>query len=205
MLPSRSVAVPTMACCRQTPPLTKARAAVRWSISTDRWWNQHGDLCAHRSVQRTGFAIPSNRVGAFVSRWFESTGLTPRALPNAPGQPPAVGAAVAQPPAVQQPAARPGAGWLGLGLVDVTPEMATQLQYPFPGGAFVASVILDSPADEAEFVRGDVVVSMAGQPVTDVETVGRIMAGLSPGQTVPVTIWRNGKTSAVNMRLRGGG
>jgi len=151
----------------------------------------------------TGFAIPSNRVGAFVARGLESVGH----FGGAPATPPPVAGNPFEPtaPLPPAPAANASRVWLGVGLVDVTPEMAAQLSYPFAGGAFVASVILDSPAEEAEILRGDIIVSVAGQPVGDVETVGRVVEGLAPGQSVPVTIWRGGKTSTVTMRLRGGG
>ncbi|MBI5538302.1 MAG: trypsin-like peptidase domain-containing protein [Deltaproteobacteria bacterium] len=158
----------------------------------------------------TGFAIPSNRVGAFVARAMQSLGQEP-AQPSpwqpvanpAPASPPAAQAPVAQ--AAPAPATRAPSVWLGLGLVDVTAEMASQLSYPNGAGAFVASVILDSPAEEAEIIRGDVIVSMAGEPVADVDTVSRIAAKMTPGQRVPVVIWRSGKTFNTTMKLRGAG
>ena len=160
-----------------------------------------------------GFAIPSNRVGAFVARGMETAGVTPAdelpaivATPTALTPPTAATtpAPAAAPPA-QQPALASPAVWLGIGLVDVSADMARQLAFPFSGGAFVASVILDSPAEEAEILRGDVLVSMASQPVTGVDTISRLVAGMAPGQAVPITIWRSGKTTNTTIRLRGGG
>jgi serine protease Do len=130
----------------------------------------------------TGFAIPSNRVGAFVARHTQRSA--------------SLAAATKAPSSMT-------ATWLGLGLVDVSPDLATQLRFPFAGGAFVASVVLDSPAEDAEVNRGDIVTSLADQPVTDVESIIRILQTLSPGQVVPITVWRGNKTVTTMMRLRG--
>ena len=47
-----------------------------------------------------------------------------------------------------------GKAWLGIGVLDMTPDLAVKLSYPHAGGIYVSSVVLDSPADEAEFARG---------------------------------------------------
>lgn len=129
----------------------------------------------------TGFAIPSNRVAAFVSRVLDRLGVR-AALPR----PAAAGASGA---------------WLGVGGVDITPQMASALGYPAVGGVYVTNVLLDSPADGAELARGDVLASLAGQAIGGVAALERIVAGLSPGQVVPATIWRGGKTETVNVWL----
>jgi hypothetical protein len=38
-----------------------------------------------------------------------------------------------------------------------------------------------------------------------VESLGRIMAGMTPGQRVPIILWRGGKTINSTMQVRGGG
>ncbi|MCP4678530.1 MAG: PDZ domain-containing protein [Deltaproteobacteria bacterium] len=127
----------------------------------------------------TGFAIPSNRVGGFVARSLDR------------GQRIAV---VAKRTAVID------AAWLGIGVIDMTPDLAAKLSYPHSGGVYVSSLVLDSPADEAEIVRGDIVTAVAGRPIQGKNDLRKLIAGLSPRQTVPITIWRNSKT--VNLKLR---
>jgi S1-C subfamily serine protease len=129
-----------------------------------------------------GFAIPSNRVGAFVARSLDRAAVLTAAPPSAPS----------------------ATAWLGLGLVDVTPELGRQLNYAASGGAYVASVVLDSPAEDAEVVRGDVVMALADRPVLNVDSLESILRSLSPGQVVPITIWRGNRTITTMMRLRGG-
>lgn len=130
----------------------------------------------------TGFAIPSNRVGAFVARFMESDKVAV---------------------AMQGPG-NPDATWLGIGVIDMTPDLAAKLSYPHSGGVYVSSLVLDSPADEAEITRGDIIVSVAGRPVQNTASLRRILAGFSPGQRVPVTIWRSGKTETLSLRTKVG-
>jgi S1-C subfamily serine protease len=131
----------------------------------------------------TGFAIPSNRVGAFVARTMDRGAV----LTAAPQPPPSVSVA-----------------WLGLGLVDVSSDLGRQLGFPYAGGAYVASVVLDSPAEDAEVIRGDIVTSLADRAVLNVDSIQNILSELTPGQVVPITVWRRNKTITVMMRLRGG-
>jgi len=140
-----------------------------------------------------GFAVPSNRVGAFVSRSVP-TQVTPVAL---------VGPAPASVPAQAAPDSATQV-WLGVGLVELTPSQAADLSFPGGRGLYVSSVALDSPADEAEMLRGDIVTTVAGQPVADVTSLSRILAPLTPGTTLAIEIWRGGKTEQLSIRTRPG-
>jgi serine protease Do len=130
----------------------------------------------------TGFAIPSNRVGAFVAPFLENNPLTV---------------------AMQRPA-NPGTVWLGIGVIDMTADLAAKLSYPRAGGIFVASLVLDSPADEAEITRGDIITAVSGRPIQNSASLQAVLASLSPGQTVGVTIWRDGKTETLRLTTRVG-
>jgi len=128
----------------------------------------------------TGFAIPSNQVGAFVARFIENNHVTV---------------------AMQKPMS-PGTVWLGIGVIDMTADLAAKLSYPHAGGVFVSSLVLDSPADEAEITRGDIITAVSGQPMQNSASLRDVLAGLSPGQTVSVTIWRDGKTESLRLKTR---
>ncbi len=130
----------------------------------------------------TGFAIPSNRVGAFVAAFLENNPLTV---------------------AMQRPV-NPGTVWLGIGVIDMTADLAAKLSYPHAGGIFVASLVLDSPADEAEITRGDIITAVSGQPMQNSASLQAVLAGLRPGQTVRVTTWRGGKTETLRLTTRVG-
>ncbi len=129
-----------------------------------------------------GFAIPSNRVGAFVSRFLEHNQITV---------------------AMQQPV-NSGTVWLGIGVIDMTADLAAKLSYPHAGGIYVSSLVLDSPADEAEMTRGDIITAVAGQPMQNSASLQEVLARLRPGQSVKVTIWRGGKTETLRLTTRVG-
>jgi glutaredoxin-like YruB-family protein len=60
-------------------------------------------------------------------------------------------------------------------------------------GAYVGKVNAGSPAERAGMQVGDVIMSMAGQPIRTADDVQRIMAVMSAGQAVAVGVWRNGQ------------
>ncbi len=129
-----------------------------------------------------GFAIPSNRVGAFVARAIGNEAVTV---------------------AMQKPVS-PGGVWLGIGVIDMTPDLAAKLSYPHVGGVYVGSVVLDSPADEAEIARGDIITAVSGEPMQDSASLQSVLARLRLGQTISVTIWRGGKTDTLKLTTKAG-
>jgi hypothetical protein len=87
--------------------------------------------------------------------------------------------------------------WIGVraGDVPVTEDGATT---PVSGptrsrslaGALVVDVVPGSPAEAAGVIAGDVVTSVAGQPVSDMGDLLAAVAPLSPGDVVTVEIFR---------------
>jgi serine protease Do len=136
----------------------------------------------------TGFAIPSNRVGGFVSRL-----IGPRTRPVAQVQPMA--------PQAAAPMVRPGSR-LGVGVVPVTPGLAAKLSMPGVAGVFISSVTPDSPAEDAGLSRGDVITHLAGRPVTSSADLQAVAAGLPPLSRVTVTVWRKGQLRNMTLKTR---
>jgi S1-C subfamily serine protease len=68
----------------------------------------------------------------------------------------------------------------GVGVVDVT-----------PGGA----------ADKAGIRPDDVIVSVDGKPTPSTQELSTVLAGLQPGQTVPVVVQRGGGQQTVQVTL----
>jgi serine protease Do len=85
-------------------------------------------------------------------------------------------------------------GWLGVSIQGVDEEIAESLGLEKPAGALVAEVVADSPAQEAGLKAGDVITGFDGQAVEDARDVARLAAEASPGESVTVSVWREGKT-----------
>jgi len=63
-------------------------------------------------------------------------------------------------------------------------------------GVYVASVVAGGPAAKAGIAAGDVITAVNGQPTPDTQTLAQVLAGLQPGQTVPVAITKSGGGTA---------
>ena len=90
-------------------------------------------------------------------------------------------------------------GWLGVAIQGITPQIAKSLGLnpDQPKGALVASVSPNSPAAKAGIKQGDVVLSAGGRPVKSVSDLPRIVAAISPGEKLDLTILRSGKETNV--------
>jgi serine protease Do len=151
----------------------------------------------------TGFAIPSVRVAQFLGNGGGGMGQTvAMQMPIEAEQMPI---AAEQMPIALTPAGNAnqvGGAWLGLDLVPVTPNMAEQLAFREGTGVMVSRVALNSPADEAQLVKGDIVTSLGQTPIQDMTTAQGIVQSLAPGQVVPVQIWRNGTVQNLMLQAR---
>jgi Do/DeqQ family serine protease len=81
---------------------------------------------------------------------------------------------------------------LGVMVQTVSPDMAESLGLKQPGGVIVSSVTPGSAADHAGLKRGDVIMSMDGQPVHDMNALRNRVAETKPGTTAQLVIVRNG-------------
>jgi serine protease Do len=92
-------------------------------------------------------------------------------------------------------------GYLGLYPEDVSPALAKQFGLSEPKGAIIAQLESDTPAARAGLKRGDVILSLNGQEVTSANDLRLRISQTSPGTTVKLAIWRDGKSQDVNVTL----
>ena len=96
-------------------------------------------------------------------------------------------------------------GRLGVQVQDLTPDIAEALRLKANGGAVIARVEADSPARRAGLRPGDVVVAIDGVPVESSADL-RNRIGLTPiGETVHLTILREGEEQTVDVRVEKAG
>src|SRR5499427_9239833 len=83
--------------------------------------------------------------------------------------------------------------WLGAKLQTVTPEIADSLNLKRPVGALVSSVVARSPAARAGMRTGDLVVSVDGQEVDDVNAFDYRFATKPLGGQANLDVMRGGR------------
>ncbi len=84
-------------------------------------------------------------------------------------------------------------GRLGVVAGDVSKGMAKQLKLPSSKGAIISSVEADSPAEKAGLKQYDVILSIDGQQIEDMNDFRFKVADVQPGKKVEVRFIRDGK------------
>lgn len=92
-------------------------------------------------------------------------------------------------------------GWLGVSIQGMDEEIAQSLGLDEAKGALVADVVSGSPADEAGIRAGDVITSFDGDQVEKVKDLTRLAAAAEPGARLGIGVWREGETTALNLRV----
>ncbi|PPR60282.1 MAG: Periplasmic serine endoprotease DegP, partial [Alphaproteobacteria bacterium MarineAlpha4_Bin2] len=92
-------------------------------------------------------------------------------------------------------------GWLGVQIQSVTDEIAESLGLGEAEGALVAGVVEDSPAANAGFKTGDVILSFNNVDVPRSRNLPRIVADTGVGKEVDVVVWREGNERTLRVTL----
>ena len=92
-------------------------------------------------------------------------------------------------------------GYIGVGIQEVTPDLAKAFNVPAEKGALVSSVEPGSPGDKAGLKRGDVVTELNGQPVKGNNDLRLKVGALAPGTVIHLKIDRDGKSQDVTVTL----
>jgi len=80
--------------------------------------------------------------------------------------------------------------YLGVYVTDETAQLQQQFSLVPSSGALIESVVPGSPAGDAGLAAGDVIVAFDGNPVGSAQDLTTAVQKASPGQSVPVTLWR---------------
>ena len=91
--------------------------------------------------------------------------------------------------------------WLGIGIQDLTQDLAKALQLPVNEGAIVSQVNDNSPAGKAGMKADDVIVAIDGQKVGSGGQLTRTVALKKPGSTSTLDVFRDGKRQSLKVQL----
>jgi len=92
-------------------------------------------------------------------------------------------------------------GFVGVTIQKVTPDLADSLGLKKTGGALVADVTKDGPADRAGIKTGDVIVEFDRKEIKDSADLPLQVARTAPGKTVPVKVLRNSKEISLSLAV----
>ena len=89
--------------------------------------------------------------------------------------------------------------YMGITPQNMTAQMAQQYRYDVTEGVFVCSVDPDSAAAKAGLKLGDVITKMDDKDITSYEDLVAAKKSYSAGDTVTLTVYREGKTIEVEL------
>ena len=89
--------------------------------------------------------------------------------------------------------------YMGITPQTMTAQMAQQYRYDVTEGVFVCSVDPDSAAAKAGLKLGDVITKMDDTDITSYEDLVAAKKSYSAGDTVTLTVYREGKTIEVEL------
>lgn len=129
------------------------------------------------SAENVGFAIPISSVKGMLSQLIE-TGKAERA-------------------------------YIGVYSVEITADIAKSYNLPVSSGVYLyntakySSIITGSPAEKAGLQDKDIITAVNGVKVGAAGSLSSLIGEYKPGDTVQLTVIRNGKEIAVNVELAG--
>ncbi len=148
-------------------------------------------------VQTDASINPGNSGGPLVNALGQAIGVNVTLISMTGGS---LGVGFAVPANVAREAARKiiarseaGRAWVGVYLVEVTPTVAKSFGLANEEGLLVGDIDENAPAYEVNIRRGDVILEVNGKKVNDVAGYDKILAGVTPGTAVSLSVRREGR------------
>ncbi len=92
-------------------------------------------------------------------------------------------------------------GWLGVQIQPVTKDIANAIGLQDEKGALVAEAQDNGPAKAAGIQSGDVITGVDGETIDGPRELARKIGNMQPGSSAQVTLWRDGKSKTVDLKL----
>ena len=154
-------------------------------------------------IQTDAALNPGSSGGALVNMRGELVGLNTAVLAGGNGVGFAVPSDLVRPVmASLKQHGRMRRGWLGLGLQDLLPRLATALKVEVERGVLVGHVVPGSPASRAGLLPGDVVLSLNGTATSQASALRNRLAAASPGSRVTLELMRDKRRMTVKAALQ---
>lgn len=92
-------------------------------------------------------------------------------------------------------------GYLGVGVIALTPQRAKELKLASENGVEVKRIDADSPAARAGLHENDVILEINGKAIEDAEQFVRPIAEAAAGTKISLTVWREGAKKQLTATL----
>ena len=92
-------------------------------------------------------------------------------------------------------------GWIGVGVQDISKELAESFKLARGSGALISEVLRDSPADRGGVKPGDILIAVNSKPAADSAGVLNLIAALQPGEQAALKVMRNQAEAELNVTI----
>lgn len=92
-------------------------------------------------------------------------------------------------------------GWIGVGVQDMTRELAESFKLPQVRGTLISEVLRGGPADKAGIKPGDILIAVNGAPVNDSAGMLGLIAALPPGQLATLKVVRSQAETEIKITI----
>jgi serine protease Do len=157
-------------------------------------------------IQTDASINPGNSGGALVNSRGQLIGINTAIISNGGGGNQGIGFAVPINLArhVMEQLVKNGKvtrGYLGVSIQEVTPALSKAFSLPSVAGALVGDVTPDSPGAKAGLQKGDVIVALNSQPVSDFQDLRLRISQSAPGEVAKLDVYRNGQKRQFTVTL----
>jgi serine protease Do len=92
-------------------------------------------------------------------------------------------------------------GRIGVGIAEVTKDVAEALGLPRASGALVRNVEAGGPAERGGVEVGDIILRFQGKPIERSSDLPRLVGSTQPGTKVAAEVWRKGSTRELQITV----
>ncbi len=92
-------------------------------------------------------------------------------------------------------------GWLGVGIQNLTEELAESFDYPSTEGALVSHIQQETPAAKAGIRQGDIIIRFNGERIKDVNELRNKVAATTPGKDIDLDVIREGRKTRLSVKI----
>jgi 2-alkenal reductase len=91
--------------------------------------------------------------------------------------------------------------YIGISFIPIDPTLATRYNLPSDSGIYVTNLALGSPAATSGLQVDDIITAIDGEEITLEQSLADILFDYAPGDTVSLTVVRNGSEVSIDLTL----